>query len=74
MMAQAMTPKYGSVSELCRLVGLAESSYHYQPQGLVDEVSDSALLSALGALTGLFRPMATAGWACCCAGKKPSSR
>lgn len=50
MMVQAMTPKYGSVSELCRLAGLAESSYHYQPQGLVDEASDSALLSALGAL------------------------
>lgn len=54
MMVKAMTPKYGSVRELCQMVGLAESSYHYQPQGRVDGAPDSSLLSALVALAGRY--------------------
>ena len=54
MIVQTLTPRYGSVSGLCRLTDLAESSYHYELLGRTNDRADAGLLSALGALAGQY--------------------
>jgi transposase InsO family protein len=48
----ALVPEYGSVTSLCRLVGLAESSYYHAGPGHVDAQADHRLLTRLEQLAG----------------------
>ncbi len=48
----ALTPAYGSVAALCRLIGLAESSYYHAGPGHTDVPADQRLLKQLEQLAG----------------------
>ncbi|MEO6061016.1 MAG: IS3 family transposase [Thermoflexales bacterium] len=50
----ALVPKYGSVAAMCRLVGLAESSYHHEGPGRLDQKEDLSLLQRLVRLAGRY--------------------
>jgi transposase InsO family protein len=49
---KALVPRYGSVAAMCRLVGLAESSFYHAGPGRVDEHEDMALMQRLVRLAG----------------------
>lgn len=42
-----LAPKYGSVGQLCKLLGLSTSSYYYEATGRVDEADDLTVIQAL---------------------------
>jgi putative transposase len=46
-MITELAPTHGGIAHLCRLFGVAESSYHFEPLGRVDNKSDHALRQAL---------------------------
>lgn len=50
----ALSPKYGSVSCLCRLIGLAPSSYYHRGPGHIDAAADQPVLQALLKLAGRY--------------------
>ncbi len=49
---KALVERYGEVTTMCRLVGLAESSYYYTETGRVDAAADAGMLKQLVKLAG----------------------
>lgn len=49
---KALVEQYGDATAMCRLVGLAESSYYYTETGRVDAPADEGLLKQLVKLAG----------------------
>ena len=47
-----LAERHGGVAQMCRLVGLAESSYYYEQHGRTDKQQDGVLLQALVKLAG----------------------
>jgi putative transposase len=50
----ALSPQYGSVASLCRLLGLAPSSYYHRGSGYIDVAGDRPILTALEKLAGRY--------------------
>ena len=49
-----LSPRYGSVQALCRLLSLAPSSFYYAGRGRTDEAADRSVLHALERLAGRY--------------------
>jgi putative transposase len=50
----ALSPQYGSVANLCQLLGLAPSSYYHHGPGYIDVAGDRSILQALQKLAGRY--------------------
>ena len=50
----ALSPQYGSVANLCQLLGLAPSSYYHHGPGYIDVAGDRSILQALRKLAGRY--------------------
>jgi putative transposase len=49
---KALVAEYGSVTAMCRLVGLSESSYYYEEKGRAERLTDERVLKQLVKLAG----------------------